>query len=72
VVRWDAPGYARSADAETAPGIDGYAAVVAELIRRLAGAGEHGDTAAAHVLGVSWGGVIALRWPLATPSGWPR
>jgi 3-oxoadipate enol-lactonase len=53
VVRWDAPGYAASADPEQAPGLDGYADTAAELIRRRGGR--------AHVLGVSWGGVIALR-----------
>jgi pimeloyl-ACP methyl ester carboxylesterase len=58
VVRWDAPGYARSADAESAPGIDGYADVAAELVRRLTAGREE---SAAHVLGVSWGGVIALK-----------
>lgn len=58
VVRWDAPGYAKSEDAEQAPGIDGYADVAAELIRRLTEGQEDGR---AHVLGVSWGGVIALK-----------
>jgi 3-oxoadipate enol-lactonase len=53
VARWDAPGYAASADPEQPPGLDGYADIAAELIRRRGGR--------AHVLGVSWGGVIALR-----------
>ncbi|MEU1436560.1 alpha/beta hydrolase [Streptomyces sp. NPDC005786] len=54
VVAWDAPGYADSADPDHAPGLDGYADTAAALIR------EHGK-GPAHVLGVSWGGVIALR-----------
>jgi 3-oxoadipate enol-lactonase len=53
VLAWDAPGYGRSADPGGPLGLDGYADVAAELIRRRGGA--------AHVLGVSWGGVIALR-----------
>ncbi|MER5755207.1 alpha/beta fold hydrolase [Streptomyces sp. NPDC002088] len=53
VVAWDAPGYARSADPETPYGLDDYADAAAALIR------ERGTSA--HVLGVSWGGVIALR-----------
>ncbi|WLQ33244.1 alpha/beta hydrolase [Streptomyces castrisilvae] len=53
VVAWDAPGYADSADPAHAPGLDGYADTAAALIRA------HGGPA--HVLGVSWGGVIALR-----------
>ncbi|WP_327366805.1 alpha/beta fold hydrolase [Streptomyces sp. NBC_01217] len=53
VVAWDAPGYAASADPGHAPGLDGYADTAAALIRERGGR--------AHVLGVSWGGVIALR-----------
>lgn len=53
VVAWDAPGYAASADPGRAPGLDGYADTAAALIRDRGGR--------AHVLGVSWGGVIALR-----------
>ncbi|MFG2567438.1 alpha/beta fold hydrolase [Streptomyces sp. NPDC048567] len=53
VVAWDAPGYADSADPDHAPGLDGYADTAAALIRERGGP--------AHVLGVSWGGVIALR-----------
>ncbi|MFK0098363.1 alpha/beta fold hydrolase [Streptomyces sp. NPDC091040] len=55
VVAWDAPGYADSADPDHAPGLDGYADTAAALIRERGGP--------AHVLGVSWGGVIALRHP---------
>ncbi|MFC7307220.1 alpha/beta fold hydrolase [Streptomyces monticola] len=53
VVAWDAPGYAASPDPQAAPGLDGYADTAAELIRERGGR--------AHVIGVSWGGVIALR-----------
>lgn len=50
VIAWDAPGYARSADPVSAPGMSGYASAAAELIPE-----------GAHVVGVSWGGVIATR-----------
>ncbi|MEV8226842.1 alpha/beta fold hydrolase [Streptomyces sp. NPDC079167] len=53
VVAWDAPGYARSPDPTGPMGLDDYADAAAALIRERA--------ASAHVLGVSWGGVIALR-----------
>lgn len=53
VVAWDAPGYAKSTDPEGALDLDDYADAAAALIR------ERGVSA--HVLGVSWGGVIALR-----------
>ncbi|MEU5658742.1 alpha/beta fold hydrolase [Streptomyces sp. NPDC047737] len=53
VVAWDAPGYAESPDPESPLTLDDYADTAAALIRERAGS--------AHVLGVSWGGVIALR-----------
>ena len=53
VVAWDAPGYAESPDPEEPLDLDGFADAAAEVIRERA--------ADAHVLGVSWGGVIALR-----------
>jgi pimeloyl-ACP methyl ester carboxylesterase len=53
VVAWDAPGYGRSPDPEGPLTLDDYADAVAAVIR------ERGTSA--HVLGVSWGGVIALR-----------
>ncbi|MGW7289809.1 alpha/beta fold hydrolase, partial [Streptomyces sp. NPDC054847] len=53
VVAWDAPGYARSPDPEAPLTLDDYADAAAAVIR------ERGTSA--HVLGVSWGGVIALR-----------
>jgi pimeloyl-ACP methyl ester carboxylesterase len=52
-VAWDAPGYAGSADPEHGLTLDDYADTAAEVIRAR-------DTEA-HVVGVSWGGVIALR-----------
>lgn len=59
VVAWDAPGYGASADPESAPGLDGYADTAAALIRARGGS--------AHVLGVSWGGAIALRLAVRHP-----
>ncbi|MET9110397.1 alpha/beta fold hydrolase [Streptomyces zhihengii] len=53
VVAWDAPGYAASPDPEGPLTLDDYADTAAALIRARGGR--------AHVLGVSWGGVIALR-----------
>jgi 3-oxoadipate enol-lactonase len=53
VMAWDAPGYGKSPDPEEPLDLDGFADAAAALIRG------HGPTA--HVLGVSWGGVIALR-----------
>ncbi|MFD4318755.1 alpha/beta fold hydrolase [Streptomyces sp. NPDC058548] len=53
VVAWDAPGYARSPDPEVPLTLDDFADTAARLIRERGGS--------AHVLGVSWGGVIALR-----------
>ncbi|MFG2140576.1 alpha/beta fold hydrolase [Streptomyces sp. NPDC048650] len=53
VVAWDAPGYGRSPDPQGPLDLDGYADAAAEVIRAYG--------ASAHVLGVSWGGVIALR-----------
>ncbi|WTE99551.1 alpha/beta hydrolase [Streptomyces sp. NBC_01614] len=50
---WDAPGYAKSADPTGPLTMDDYADLAADVIRARGGA--------AHVLGVSWGGVIALR-----------
>jgi len=59
VVAWDAPGYAASADPEAAPGMHGYAESVAELVDDI---GE-----AVHLVGASWGGVIALQLALDRP-----
>ncbi|WP_306336178.1 alpha/beta fold hydrolase [Streptomyces sp. KL118A] len=53
VLAWDAPGYAESPDPDGPLDLDGFADAAAEVIRARG--------ASAHVLGVSWGGVIALR-----------
>ncbi|MGW8377987.1 alpha/beta hydrolase [Streptomyces sp. ODS28] len=63
VLAWDAPGYARSADPVGPLDLDAYADTAAALIRA------HGGTdGTAHVLGVSWGGVIALRLAARHPA----
>ncbi|KHL18560.1 UNVERIFIED_CONTAM: hydrolase, partial [Mumia flava] len=54
VVAWDAPGYAGSPDSGAHLTMDDYADVAAEVIEA------HGQGRAA-VLGMSWGGVIAMR-----------
>lgn len=60
VVAWDAPGYGKSADPEAAPGLSGYVTAVADLV-----AGLGADRV--HLLGVSWGGVIACQVALERP-----
>lgn len=59
VVAWDAPGYAKSADPQDPLTMDDYADAAADVIRARGGR--------AHVLGVSWGGVIALRLAVRHP-----
>jgi pimeloyl-ACP methyl ester carboxylesterase len=60
LLAWDAPGYAASADPEAPLDLDGYADAAAAVIHdRAAGP--------AHVVGVSWGGVIAVRLALRHP-----
>jgi len=54
LLAWDAPGYGQSSDPESDLDLDGFADAAASLIRERA-------LSNAHVLGVSWGGVIALR-----------
>lgn len=51
---WDAPGYAASPDPSEPLDLDGYVDAAADVIRQQA-------DGRAHVLGVSWGGVIAAR-----------
>ncbi|MEA5453753.1 alpha/beta fold hydrolase [Sinomonas sp. JGH33] len=57
---WDAPGYAASADPEAPLDLDAYADAAAAVVRERA---DH----PVHVLGVSWGGVIATRLALRHP-----
>ncbi|MEU0742605.1 alpha/beta fold hydrolase [Streptomyces sp. NPDC006134] len=59
VAAWDAPGYGRSPDPDGPLGLDDYADAAAGVIRARGGR--------AHVLGVSWGGVIALRLAVRHP-----
>ena len=59
VVAWDAPGYAKSPDPEGPLDLDGFADAAADVIRSYG--------SAAHVLGVSWGGVIAVRLAIRHP-----
>jgi 3-oxoadipate enol-lactonase len=54
LLAWDAPGYGKSPDPTAAPTLDDYADAAAEVLRRR-------QVGPAHVLGVSWGGVIAMR-----------
>lgn len=57
---WDAPGYAASPDPAEPLDLDGYADAAAAVVRERA-------TGPVHVLGVSWGGVIAIRLALRHP-----
>lgn len=59
VLAWDAPGYGKSPDPSEPPGMSGYATAAAELIRGLG--------VRVHLLGVSWGGVIACHVALQCP-----
>ncbi|MEW2360261.1 alpha/beta fold hydrolase [Spirillospora sp. NPDC029432] len=60
VITRDAPGYAAAPDPGGPPGMDGYADAAVAVLDDL-GIGR------AHVLGVSWGGVIATRIALRHP-----
>jgi 3-oxoadipate enol-lactonase len=60
MLAWDAPGYARSADPEGVLDLDGYADAAATVL-------EVADAAPAHIVGVSWGGVIAARLAVRRP-----
>ncbi|MBM0126267.1 alpha/beta fold hydrolase [Pimelobacter simplex] len=61
MVAWDAPGYAASADPDTTLDLDGYVDQVAALARD-----RFGDDPV-HLVGVSWGGVLALRTAAVRP-----
>lgn len=61
LLAWDAPGYARSPDPESELGIDDYADAAGQVIRDRCPDG-------AHVLGMSWGGVVATRLALRHPA----
>ena len=54
VVAWDEPGAGGSSDLPVAFGLDDYAACLAALVESL-------DLGAAHVVGLSWGGTVALE-----------
>lgn len=54
LVAWDAPGYGKSGDPAAPLDLDGFADSAARVIT------DHSD-APVHVLGASWGGVIAVR-----------
>ena len=60
LLAWDAPGYARSADPVEPPDLDAFADAAADVLQQR-------DTGPAHVLGVSWGGVIAMRVTAGCP-----
>jgi 3-oxoadipate enol-lactonase len=62
-IAWDAPGYGASADLAADPATapaDRYARAAVDLLRGL-------GHSSAHVVGVSWGGVIATRMALRHP-----
>ncbi|UGT56009.1 alpha/beta fold hydrolase [Nocardia asteroides] len=61
LLAWDAPGYARSADPAAPLTLDDYADTAAAVIRERCGA------TGAHLLGMSWGGVVATRLALRHP-----
>jgi 3-oxoadipate enol-lactonase len=54
LLAWDAPGYGKSEDPETVLDLDGFADAAAQVVNERA-------DGPVHVLGVSWGGVIAMR-----------
>lgn len=60
VISWDAPGYARSADPAGPPGMDGFADAAVVVLDAL-------GLPTAHVVGVSFGGVVAVRTALRHP-----
>lgn len=60
MIAWDAPGYARSDDPPDWLTMNSYADAAAEVLDTL-------GVAKAHVVGCSWGGVIATRLALRHP-----
>lgn len=60
VVAWDAPGYGRSDDPPVGLDLAGFAGAAADLIRES-------STGSVHLVGVSWGGVIAARVAIDHP-----
>lgn len=54
LIAWDAPGYGRSADPEPGWDLDDYASIASGVVSAL-------GFSSAHIVGVSWGGVIATR-----------
>ncbi|MGW0021716.1 alpha/beta fold hydrolase [Rhodococcus sp. NPDC003382] len=61
MIAWDAPGYARSDDPVRPLDLDDYADAAADIVRDRCG------DAGAHILGMSWGGVLATRLALRHP-----
>ena len=64
VVARDAPGYGRSSDPTGYPGEGGYLDDIAGIIKD-----EGRDSA--YILGMSWGGVLAMRFALVFRTGRP-
>jgi pimeloyl-ACP methyl ester carboxylesterase len=60
---WDAPGYGSSDDIDDLIDMNGYADIVTSFAGRLAQDGRR-----VHLVGVSWGGVIALSAVLSDPA----
>lgn len=60
VVAWDAPGYGQSDDPTSEPDLAAFASAAAGLIREA-------SSGPVHLVGVSWGGVIAARVAIDYP-----
>ncbi|MER5492360.1 alpha/beta fold hydrolase [Streptomyces sp. NPDC002490] len=61
LIAWDAPGYAASPDPAEPVTLDGYVTAAGAVARAALGPGPF------HLVGVSWGGVIALRLAATHP-----